>query len=73
MRRRERCGRDGCAPDCTVEPRCGDGVLDAGEACDDGNGRRRGDGQRPDRTVEPRCGDGVLDAGEAWTTGTWRR
>jgi cysteine-rich repeat protein len=25
-----------CRPDCTI-PRCGDGVLDAGEACDDGN------------------------------------
>ncbi len=25
-----------CRPDCTF-PRCGDGVLDAGEACDDGN------------------------------------
>lgn len=25
-----------CRPDCTL-PRCGDGILDAGEACDDGN------------------------------------
>jgi len=25
-----------CRPDCTV-PRCGDGIVDAGEACDDGN------------------------------------
>jgi cysteine-rich repeat protein len=25
-----------CRPDCTV-PRCGDGILDVGEACDDGN------------------------------------
>ena len=25
-----------CRPDCTF-PRCGDGILDAGEACDDGN------------------------------------
>jgi cysteine-rich repeat protein len=25
-----------CRPDCTI-PRCGDGILDAGEACDDGN------------------------------------
>ena len=25
-----------CRPDCTL-PKCGDGILDAGEACDDGN------------------------------------
>ncbi len=25
-----------CRPDCTL-PRCGDGILDAGEVCDDGN------------------------------------
>jgi cysteine-rich repeat protein len=31
-----------CRPDCT-EPRCGDGVLDGGEICDDGNGSA-GDG-----------------------------
>ncbi|MCA9298446.1 MAG: DUF4215 domain-containing protein, partial [Phycisphaerales bacterium] len=29
-------GHPGCRPDCT-KPRCGDGILDAGEACDDGN------------------------------------
>ena len=30
---------DGCAADCTVEPRCGDGNIDAvlNEECDDGN------------------------------------
>jgi len=29
-------GPSACRLDCTV-PRCGDGVLDGGEACDDGN------------------------------------
>jgi cysteine-rich repeat protein len=32
----------GCRDDCTV-PRCGDGILDAGEVCDDGN-EQPGDG-----------------------------
>lgn len=29
----------GCLADCTKEPRCGDGVIDSGEHCDDGNQR----------------------------------
>ena len=35
-----------CRLDCTV-PRCGDGIVDGGEICDDGN-RRPGDGCGPD-------------------------
>lgn len=44
----------GCREDCT-RPRCGDGTLDPGEVCDDGNGTS-GDGCtecRPERGDEP--------------------
>ena len=46
-----------------VVPFCGDGTLDPGEACDDGN-NIDGDGCSATCTVESYCGDGVLDAGE---------
>jgi len=46
-----------------VAPFCGDGTLDAGEACDDGN-HVDGDGCSANCTVEAYCGDGTLDAGE---------
>jgi cysteine-rich repeat protein len=42
---------------------CGDGYLDAGEECDDGN-TTDGDGCSATCTREPACGDGYLDAGE---------
>ena len=42
---------------------CGDGTLDPGEECDDGN-NVDGDGCSADCTVEGFCGDGVLDPGE---------
>jgi cysteine-rich repeat protein len=41
---------------------CGDGTLDLGEDCDDGN-NVDGDGCRGDCTLEI-CGDGTLDLGE---------
>ena len=44
-------------------PYCGDGVLDPGEQCDDGN-NDDGDGCSADCTFESLCGDGVLDPGE---------
>ena len=46
-----------CRDDCTV---CGDGVLDPGEECDDGN-TAGGDRCRPDCTDT--CGDAILDLG----------
>lgn len=46
-----------------VVPYCGDGTLDAGEACDDGN-NVDGDGCSANCTVEAYCGDGTLDPGE---------
>lgn len=42
---------------------CGDGYLDPGEQCDDGN-NANGDGCSAICTVEPVCGDGILQAGE---------
>lgn len=57
---------DICQEDCT-SPSCGDGVVDEGEACDDGNSDD-GDGCRNNCTV-PACGDGVLDNDEACDDG----
>src|SRR5437868_4180088 len=44
---------------------CGDGVVDPGEACDDGAGNSdtAPDACRIDCSL-PRCGDGVRDTGE---------
>jgi len=49
---------------------CGNGNVDHGEACDDGN-RLSGDGCRPNCTVE-RCGDGIVDPGEECDDGNDR-
>jgi len=54
---------DGCSSTCQSEPKCGDGVLDPGEACDDGN-NMDGDGCSAACTIEAFCGDGNLDPGE---------
>src|SRR6185436_1499213 len=51
-----------CRADCTV---CGDGVQDAGEACDDGNGINT-DGCRNNCTI-PICGDAIIDASRGET------
>lgn len=61
----------GCEPSCEEPtppmmrtPRCGDGVVDTGEQCDDGNRVPR-DGCGLDCRIEvPACGDGVLDPDE---------
>ena len=45
-----------CRGNCTV---CGDGHLDSGEDCDDGNSNNT-DTCANDCTVPPRCGDGIL-------------
>ncbi len=54
----------------TPPPRCGDGVVDPDEACDEGAAN---DDATPDacRTacVAPSCGDAVVDAGEACDDG----
>ncbi|AKF06771.1 hypothetical protein DB32_003920 [Sandaracinus amylolyticus] len=43
-------------------PACGDGVIDEGEACDDGNDLDA-DGCEADCTL-PACGNGIVDPGE---------
>jgi cysteine-rich repeat protein len=47
---------------------CGNGVLDPGEACDDGNATS-GDGCRADCRKLEVCGDGILDEGEGCDDG----
>lgn len=47
---------------------CGNGQIDGGEECDDGN-NLNGDGCAANCTVEPRCGDGILDFGEGCDDG----
>src|SRR5688500_2225527 len=45
-------GEIGGDPDTGVSPSCGDGIVDAGELCDDGNDQT-GDGCEPDCTASP--------------------
>jgi fibro-slime domain-containing protein len=44
-------------------PECGDGNLDAGEQCDEGNGNGTA-GSDCDARCRHRCGNGVVDSGE---------
>jgi len=56
-------GAPRCGPDCRVDytpcVRCGDGDLDPGELCDDGN-TLNGDGCSS--TCQDECGDGTIEA-----------
>src|SRR5438067_8703249 len=57
-----------CEGGVCVPSSCGNGAVDPGEVCDDGN-MVSGDGCRGDcRKIEV-CGDGELDAGEACDDG----
>ena len=53
-------------------PACGNGVLEPGEACDDGPGNSDvvPDACRTD-CRRPRCGDGVVDSGESCDDGVY--
>lgn len=51
---------DRCRPDCSL-PRCGDGIIDTGEVCDDGN-LVSGDACSGDCASRETCGNGYLDA-----------
>lgn len=48
-----------CRTDCEL-PRCGNGVLDPGEACDDGN-LAGADGCSADCRSDESCGNGIVD------------
>ena len=50
-----------CRTDCTL-PFCGDGVIDPGEECDDGNFDDRD--ECTNFCEAPRCGDGIVHEGE---------
>jgi cysteine-rich repeat protein len=50
-----------------VAPGCGNGVVDMGEGCDDGNAVN-GD-ECTNQCTEPACGDGILQAGESCDDG----
>ncbi|HOU94832.1 MAG TPA: hypothetical protein PLU22_27470, partial [Polyangiaceae bacterium] len=60
---------DGCNPDCTLGPRCGDGVRQAseGEACDNGYNDDlyafASDSCAPGCRLPPDCGDGIVQPG----------
>jgi cysteine-rich repeat protein len=52
-----------CTGECLREPGCGDGILDPGEGCDDGN-TTDCDGCSAACRVETGCGDGVVCGAE---------
>jgi cysteine-rich repeat protein len=58
---RDRIARAACLA--SVGGQCGDGAVDAGEECDDGNAAD-GDGCSSTCRLPPRCGDRDLDPGE---------
>lgn len=56
----------GGAADSASGARCGDGVVQQGEECDDGEANSDSDADACRRDCRlPRCGDGVVDEGEA--------
>jgi len=72
-------GNNGSGSDGSASPACGDGKVDPGEACDDGNSRA-GDGCSASCTVEPgwscvsgvcgwNCGDHLVSGPEQCATG----
>ena len=61
-------GCDGSKGTSQSLPTCGNGVVDPGEACDDGN-TQSGDGCSADCSSTEVCGNGVLDPGEACDDG----
>ncbi|MDQ2645592.1 MAG: DUF4215 domain-containing protein, partial [Myxococcota bacterium] len=62
-------GFEATPSECT--PECGDGVLTAGEECDDGRDKNLGgyNGCAMDCTLGPFCGNGIMEGEEACDNG----
>ena len=57
------CTPDGCSKNCKSKEVCGNGIVDLGEVCDDGN-TVSGDSCESDCQSGTGCGNGVIDPGE---------
>ena len=53
-----------------ARPRCGDGHVDPGEACDDGSANAALPDACRENCLRPTCGDGIRDTGEECDEGT---
>ena len=64
-------GYNQCTADCTLGPRCGDGVEQAEEACDYGDGANNGEYGGCSATCQlgPHCGDAFTSDGEECDNG----
>ena len=69
------CGNNQCEPeenanncDEDCDPLCGNGAVELGEVCDDGN-NSNGDGCAADCGSDESCGNGITDAGEVCDDG----
>lgn len=47
-----------------IPPVCGNGILEEGEVCDDGDTRLCGGCSADCSRVQPLCGDGIVECGE---------
>ncbi len=58
-----KCMPDGCSADCLSKEVCGNGIVDLGEVCDDGN-TVSGDSCESDCQSGTGCGNGIIDPNE---------